>query len=247
LRDVDLDRFFRPRGVAVIGASDSEGKPNTGITRQVLAWAERVGSPMYPVNPGRATVFDRPCFASIADVPGDVDVAALLVGDPVGALPSVVEKKVAFAIIFASGFAELGAEGAEAQQRIVAAIAGSDTHVLGPNTNLNAFEVFREDLSGPAIALISQSGHQGRPIFQAQENGVRLSHSPTPVRSRPTSRGSRTGAPCCSPPTTRRSTAYRSSRSRSAAPMRVRPWQVHTRASSRGPTPSSPRRSRSTA
>ena len=51
------------------------------------------------------------------------------------------------------------------------------SHVLGPNTNLNAFEAFRGDLPGKAIALITQSGHQGRPIFQGQEIGIKLSHS----------------------------------------------------------------------
>src|SRR5207253_1957470 len=48
--------------------------------------------------------------------------------------------------------------------------------VLGPNTNLNAFEEFRDDLAGPSIALITQSGHQGRPVFQGQEVGIRLTH-----------------------------------------------------------------------
>src|SRR5437899_8472168 len=57
-----------------------------------------------------------------------------------------------------------------------ALIDESDVHVLGPNTNLNAFETFRDDLGGKAIALITQSGHQGRPIFQGQEIGIRMSH-----------------------------------------------------------------------
>jgi acyl-CoA synthetase (NDP forming) len=176
LRDVDLDRFFHPNAVAVIGASDTEGKPNTGITRQLRAWADRVGAALYPVNPGRDTVDGLRCYASVTDIEADVDVAALLVGDPVAALGPVVEKKIAFAVIFASGFAEVGEDGAAAQQRLLSVIEGSDTHVLGPNTNLNAFEVFRSDLDGPSIALISQSGHQGRPIFQAQELGIRVSH-----------------------------------------------------------------------
>src|SRR5580658_2610927 len=60
-------------------------------------------------------------------------------------------------------------------ERIIAG-AGGDFHVLGPNTNLNAFEVFRDDLEGPAIALITQSGHQGRPIFQGPEINIKLSH-----------------------------------------------------------------------
>src|SRR4029079_7210960 len=80
------------------------------------------------------------------------------------------------AIVFAAGFAELGAEGQASQEKFVGLLDGTDTHLLGPNTNMNAFEVFRDDLDGPAIALISQSGHQGRPIFQSQELGIRLSH-----------------------------------------------------------------------
>src|SRR5690606_21167245 len=55
-------------------------------------------------------------------------------------------------------------------------VDGGTTHLLGPNTNLNAFESFRDDLPGPAIALITQSGHQGRPVFQSQDFGVKLSH-----------------------------------------------------------------------
>ncbi|MGT2528943.1 CoA-binding protein [Streptomyces nojiriensis] len=78
----DLDRFFRPESVAVVGASDAEGKPNTGITRQLIAWAERVGARIHPVHPTRATVFGLPCHASVADLPEQVDLAVLLVGDP---------------------------------------------------------------------------------------------------------------------------------------------------------------------
>lgn len=57
----DLDRFFQPESVAVIGASDADGRPNTGITRQLIAWAERVGARLYPVHPTRETVFGRAC------------------------------------------------------------------------------------------------------------------------------------------------------------------------------------------
>ena len=93
----------------------------------------------------------------------------------------------------------------------------------GPNTNLNAFEEFRDDLDGPAIALITQSGHQGRPVYTLQELGVRLSplgthrqrgrsgdrrlhlllrrSGPRSAPSPATWKGSRTGAPFCSPPT----------------------------------------------
>ncbi|MHB9851878.1 acetate--CoA ligase family protein [Streptomyces krungchingensis] len=172
----DLDRFFRPESVAVVGASDAEGRPNTGITRQLIAWAERVGARLHPVHPTRRSVFGIPCFPSVADLPEQVDLAVLLVGDPLSVIEELAQAKVRFAVAFASGFAETGADGAEAQDRLAAAVRRSGLRLLGPNTNLNAFEKFRDDLTGPAIALITQSGHQGRPVFALQELGVRLSH-----------------------------------------------------------------------
>ncbi|MFI8878719.1 acetate--CoA ligase family protein [Streptomyces sp. NPDC055243] len=172
----DLDRFFRPEAVAVIGASDAEGRPNTGITRQLMDWAERCGARLHPVHPTRQTVFGTPCFPSVADLPEPVDLAVLLVSDPLPVIEELAESKVKFAVAFASGFAETGEEGALAQARLTAAVERSGLRLLGPNTNLNAFETFRDDLEGPAIALITQSGHQGRPVFTMQEIGVRLSH-----------------------------------------------------------------------
>lgn len=172
----DLDRFFRPKSVAVVGASDKEGRPNTGITRSLIAWAERVGARLHPVNPGRDSVFGLPCHPSVSALPEQVDLAVLLVGDPIPLVEELAEAKVRFAVAFASGFAETGQEGAAAQARLAELVEHSSLRLLGPNTNLNAFEHFREDLQGPAIALITQSGHQGRPIFTLQELGIRLSH-----------------------------------------------------------------------
>ncbi|MFJ9646826.1 acetate--CoA ligase family protein [Streptomyces sp. NPDC004244] len=172
----DLDRFFRPESVAVIGASDAEGRPNTGITRQLIAWAERVGARIHPVHPTRTSVFGLPCHPSVAALPEQVDLAVLLVGDPVAVVEELAESKVKFAVAFASGFAETGETGAAAQARLAAAVRRSGLRLLGPNTNLNAFQEFRDDLGGPAIALITQSGHQGRPVYTLQELGIRLSH-----------------------------------------------------------------------
>lgn len=175
-RDIDLDRFFHPRRVAVVGASDGEGRPNTGIWRRLLAWSQEVGAEVFPVNPTRPTVDGRTSYASLDDVPGDIDLVAILVSDVAPTLQAAVDRKVPFVVAFAAGFAELGEAGRDAQRQLGEIVEGTDTHLLGPNTNLNAFESFRQDLDGRAIALITQSGHQGRPIFQSQELGIRLSH-----------------------------------------------------------------------
>jgi len=172
----ELQRFFRPGSVAVIGATDKQGSPGTVNWRLIQRWAERAGAAIYPVNPNRASVDGIRAYPSIADVPGAVDVAIIMVGDVAAALRETVAKGARFAVIFASDFAETGPEGAARQQELLTIIEGSGVRLLGPNTNLNAFENFRTDLPGPAISLITQSGHQGRPVFQGQEIGIRFNH-----------------------------------------------------------------------
>lgn len=175
LRDVDLDTFFRPSRVAVIGASDNR-RPNDAMWRKIRDWAEKFDAEVIPVNPKREIIDGVKCYPSILDVDGEVDLAVILVGAAVDMFETVLEKKPKFAVIFAAGFAEMDAEGEALQRRLEDLVASGQTHLLGPNTNLNAFETFRDDLGDRSIALITQSGHQGRPIFQSQELGVAMSH-----------------------------------------------------------------------
>lgn len=178
LRDLDLTPFFSPRVVAVIGASDTAHRPTTMMWRKLRHKVEAGGGVVHPVNPRRASVDGVPCFASVADVPGQgpLDLTVILVGDALAVLPEVIARGSRFAVVFAADFAETGPAGEERQRQLAQLVAGSDTRLLGPNTNMNAFEVFRDDLPGRAITLVTQSGHQGRPVFQGQEIGIRLSH-----------------------------------------------------------------------
>ncbi|HWL65238.1 MAG TPA: acetate--CoA ligase family protein [Actinomycetota bacterium] len=172
LRDVELERFFNAQVIAVVGASDSPGKASTLNYRLIRDWSKELGRRVYAVNPNRDQVDGEPCYSSVIDVPEDVDVVVILVSDVVGALRQAIAKKAPFAVIFAAGFAESDADGAARQSEIEALIEDNEIHVLGPNTTLNAFQPFRRDLKGKRIGLITQSGHQGRPIYQAQEIGI---------------------------------------------------------------------------
>src|SRR5438105_15049158 len=173
---LDRDTFFPPRSVAVLGASDTPNKPTSAMTRKIRAWSEQFGATFHPVNPNRDSVDGLACVASIEEVPGEIDLAVILTGNAIESFEAVLDKKPKFAVIFAAGFAEVGAEGERAQARLAELVQSSDTRLLGPNTNLNAFETFRDDLPGKRLALITQSGHQGRPIFQAQDLGIPMSH-----------------------------------------------------------------------
>jgi acyl-CoA synthetase (NDP forming) len=178
LRDVDLDVFLHPKSVAVVGASDASRKPNTLMTARIKAFADANGARFYPVTPSYPEVQGVPTVASIADVAGEIDLAVLLTGAErvVDNFEEAVQKKARFAVIFSAGFSEIGPAGEALEARLAGLAHDGDTRLLGPNTNLNAFSDFRTDLAGPAIALVTQSGHQGRPIFQGQELGIRLSH-----------------------------------------------------------------------
>lgn len=171
----DLRRLFEPTSVAVVGASDSAGRPNTMNWRFIKTWAERQGATVFPVNPGRDEVDGYRCYANLAALPTAVDVVILLISDAAAGLAEAVDHQAPFVVVFAAGFAEVGPEGAKAQEQLVGLLEGTNTRMLGPNTNMNIFEGHDDSLPGPSIALVSQSGHQGRPIFMLQENGVRVS------------------------------------------------------------------------
>jgi acyl-CoA synthetase (NDP forming) len=176
LRDVDIDAFLHPKTIAVIGASEMSAKPNTAMTRKFDQWAKQHGATFYPVHPEYETVLGHQCYKSVFDVPGDLDLAIILTGRAEQTFEEVLQRKAKFAVIFAAGFSETGAEGIKRERKLEQLVRGGEVRLLGPNTNLNAFEEFREDLEGPSIALITQSGHQGRPVFQGQEIGIRLTH-----------------------------------------------------------------------
>ena len=176
LRDVDLDTFLRPRSVAVIGASDKAGKPNTLMTRALKEFSDKYGAAFFPVHPVSDDVFGARVYRTIGEVPQTVDLVAILTGAAVDTFAEVQAAGAKFAVIFAAGFSEVGKDGEKLEARLRALVESGDTRLLGPNTNLNAFSEFREGLTGPALALITQSGHQGRPIFQGQEIGIRMTH-----------------------------------------------------------------------
>jgi acyl-CoA synthetase (NDP forming) len=84
---------------------------------------------------------------------------------------------VPYVLIFTAGFSEVGAEGAELEREVGEVARRYGMRVFGPNTNTNAFEVVPEPprLRGGRIGLVTQSGHQGRPIVQGTEFGVAFS------------------------------------------------------------------------
>jgi acetate---CoA ligase (ADP-forming) len=127
-----MDFFFNPRGVAIIGATPNPLKGGNAILKN-LQLGYRGG--IYPVNPRYPEIEGLPCYPSIGDAPGPVDLAIVFVPAPL--VPVAVEECAAKGIpgvmVESSGFAETGPEGARLQRALAAIAARTGTRIWGPN------------------------------------------------------------------------------------------------------------------
>ncbi|MBI2197112.1 MAG: CoA-binding protein [Candidatus Rokubacteria bacterium] len=128
-----LDRAFTPRTIAVIGASAQPEKFGYKLVEHLV----KGGFPgrIYPVNPRSMPILGLPTYPALAEMPGPVDVAALLV--PAEATPAAVSecaaKGVSVAVIITSGFAEASPAGAQAQAGMSAVARAAGMRIVGPN------------------------------------------------------------------------------------------------------------------
>ncbi len=168
----DLDAFFRPRAVAVVGASATPGKIGHTILENLL----RFGYPgrVYPVNPGRREILGLECFPDVEAAQADagergvaIDLAVLAV--PVARALEAAEDcgraGVPFLVVITAGFKEVGAEGLRRERELMAILRRHGVRAMGPNclgmvdthTPINTLFVPNMPRRGP-IAFISQSG-----------------------------------------------------------------------------------------
>lgn len=167
---MDLRPFTAPRGIAVIGASDTPDK----IGGRPLAFLLRAGyaGPVRPVNPRGGTVQGLPALTRIEELPGDCDLAVLAVPGA-SVAPSVAAlgaRGVRAAVVFASDL------DAPAQAALLAAARAAGVRLLGPNTlglfstGSGCFATFSTALdgvwprSGP-VSVVSQSGAFGSYLY----------------------------------------------------------------------------------
>jgi acyl-CoA synthetase (NDP forming) len=129
----DLRSLFKPRSVAIVGASKDELKSGGMFINSMLKDGYR--GMIYPVNRKEAEIMGLKCYPTLGDIPGDIDLAILAI--PAQAITAAVEecarKKVKFAVVHAVGFSEMGAEGQDLQNRMVAIAREGGVRIIGPN------------------------------------------------------------------------------------------------------------------
>ena len=129
---MQLDALFKPRSVAVVGASE---KPTIG--RRLIASLDRIGfdGAIYPVNPNYSAVSSRQCYASLADLPQAPDVAAFCVGHErvLEPLVAAAARGARSAVIYDGGFAERGDDGRRLQDQVEGICREAGFALCGPN------------------------------------------------------------------------------------------------------------------
>lgn len=183
-----LDALFRPRSVAILGASDDATRISGRPVRYLIEGGFKGN--VYPVNPNRETVQGLKAYKSLADVPETPDVALLAVPSSLTeqAVRECVEKGVKGAVIFSAGYAESGEDGFAIQARISDIAQKGGLRLLGPNClgifnpQIGFYGTFTQSLDkempfpGP-LGIISQSGAYGSHIaYLARKRGIGINY-----------------------------------------------------------------------
>lgn len=171
---VDLESLFRPRSVAVVGASRRPGSIGWQVLHNLVAGGFQ--GMVFPVNPRARVLHSIKCHRTLTDIEDPIDLVVVAV--PKQAVPRAIdqcaEKGVGAVIVITAGFKETGEEGAAVEQRILSAARRAGMRLVGPNcmgvqnaaldVRLNASFSRSFPQPGP-VAFLSQSGAMGEAIL----------------------------------------------------------------------------------
>jgi acyl-CoA synthetase (NDP forming) len=167
-----IDLFFTAKSVAIYGASASQNSVGQAIIQNFIK--PQYTGKVYGVNPKYNQVLGVPCFPTLQDIEGNVDLVVVAV--PARITPRVFEdiaaKGIKAAIVISGGFSETGKIGAELEDEVVAIAKKHGIRVIGPNcvgvvdthSHIDTFFLpeYRCGRPRPSnvanISLVSQSG-----------------------------------------------------------------------------------------
>jgi acetyl coenzyme A synthetase (ADP forming)-like protein len=165
-----MTKLMQPRAIAVVGASDTQGKIGNSVMRNLVDGG--FAGEIYPINPKSETILGKQCYKDVSDLPDGVDVAVFAI--PAKFVPDTLakvgDKGIGAAVLIPSGFAETGET--ELQRELVEAGRKHNVRFIGPNIygvyytpgNMSAAFTTPYDVQGP-VALASQSGGIGMGIL----------------------------------------------------------------------------------
>ncbi len=173
--------FMEPGAVAVVGASRDSSSIGGRLFRNLLM-SEFHGA-VFPVNPKATVVQGVPAYASIRDVPGQVDLAFITVPAPLveDVARECGEKGVRGLVVISAGFGEVGGEGPARQERLIEVCRAYGMRLIGPNCMgiVNTDEEVR--LNGTFATTVPQPGRVGF-LSQSGALGIAVMEYATELR-----------------------------------------------------------------
>jgi len=181
---INLDGLFRPRGIAVIGASNNPFSIGNIVIRNLAE--HQYKGPIFPINPKAPSIRSFKCFKSVLDVPDPIDLVNISIKHSL--VPHVLkecgEKGVKFAIVHTAGFKEVGEEGIKREREMVEQAHSLGMRIFGPNSQgvqnsdpeISAYANFTFVPMAPGnISIIAQGGGMGE-LLKLHLHNVGLGH-----------------------------------------------------------------------
>lgn len=166
----DLNKLLKPRAIAVIGATNKEGRIGKIIFENLLS----SGRPLFPVHPKEKEISGIKVHSSIGGLPDEIDLAIVVIGaeNSISAALECARKGISYIIVVAGGFSETGQLGIKLEEHLKEIPKKYGSRVLGPNTlgifvpgeRIDTIFVEHGDKAlagGGKIAFITQSGSVG--------------------------------------------------------------------------------------
>lgn len=172
----DLEKLFNPASIAIIGASEKEGKVGNVIAKNILTLGYQ--GRVFLINPNHEKLLENKCYASLDAIGEPVDLAIITI--PADLVLEIIQKSARFCknfVIVSAGFSEIGKEGRIREAKVKEFAVKNNLNILGPNClgfinpsrKLNAS--FAGGMPEPGnIALVSQSGALAVAIMDMAKN-----------------------------------------------------------------------------
>ena len=177
MQQVDVEAsFFHPTSVVIVGASEEPGRIGSGLCRSVMDGVPGEG---YCINPKHATLWGRPCYGAVTDLPAVPSHALIAVARKFvpGYVEQCIQAGVKHVVVVSSGFKETDALGAEMERDLAKRCREAGVQLLGPNTLgfMNTAASFNGTFLPARIAqghvsVISQSGGVGQALLASLQD-----------------------------------------------------------------------------
>ena len=169
-----LDKIMKPRSIAVVGASTKQHTIGSDIMKRLREYG--YAGPVYPVNPKGGVIEGLPAYATVLDIPGEVDLAVIIVNARfvLQTIDQCHEKGIKGLCVISAGFKETGTEGARLEAELLERVRRYGMRCVGPNCLgvVNTHPAVRMDACFAEalpergnIGFVSQSGALGGGIL----------------------------------------------------------------------------------